>query len=134
MTWYRLFYHVVWTTKHRLPFIIASNRDAIFGSIAAKCERLDGLVHALNGMEDHLHLVITIPPTIALSNFVGQVKGNSSFVASKLPDADPTFAWQQEFSVLTFSESLLAKVVEYVRNQEQHHTMNTTDRQLEPRA
>ena len=81
MPYYRLFYQVIWATKGRQPSITQSNRGLIYGAISSKVDALSGIIHALNGMEDHVHLVVTIPPNIAIGTFIGQVKGGASYEA-----------------------------------------------------
>lgn len=130
MPYYRLFYHFVWTTKHRLPLITDHNREALYRAIMAKTKQLDGIPHALNGMEDHVHLVVTLPPTLALAEFIGQIKGSSSFVASRQANGE-AFGWQTEYGVLSVSESHLPYVIEYVKNQQTHHSQNSLDTKLE---
>jgi putative transposase len=68
---YHLFYHFVWTTKERLPLITEANREPIFAAIGAKVIELGGIVHAVNSMPDHIHVVASVPPAIALSEIVG---------------------------------------------------------------
>jgi putative transposase len=70
MPYYRLYYHVIWTTKGRESSITQSNRSLIYNAISSKVDGLGGIVHALNGMEDHVHLVVTIPPKIAIGSFI----------------------------------------------------------------
>ena len=129
----RLFYHFVWGTKERLPLITDVNRQTIYGAISAKAKEMDGIVHALNGMSEHVHLVATVPPKLSLADFVGQVKGNSSHLATHLhtPFSDKTFAWQSEYGVTTVSESHLPVVVGYVVNQQKHHAENSLNDKLE---
>jgi putative transposase len=131
MPYFRLFYHIIWTTKQRLPLITETNSKAIYGQIVTKTEQLGGILHAVDCMEDHVHLVVTIPPTKSLAMFVGQIKGVSSYVAANLPDADPAFAWQSEYGILSISESHLPYVVDYVKQQQKHHTLKTLDQRLE---
>ena len=71
-------------------------------------------------------------PACRWRNFIGQVKGSSSHLASRLIDGvvEP-FEWQAEYGVLTISESHLSKVVHYALNQKQHHAENTLDDRLE---
>src|SRR5688572_8221183 len=103
MPYSRLYYHFVWATHDRLPLIMSGNQEAIFRAIAQKVIELRGLVHALNGMPDHVHLVATVPPNVALAAFVGQAKGSSSHLANRLGSAQNQipFAWQQEYGVIT---------------------------------
>jgi putative transposase len=130
MPYSRLFYHFVWATHERLPLITPTNGEHIYRAIHSKAQELRGIVHALNGMPDHIHLVATVPPAVALSAFIGQIKGSASHLAARLPGAEP-FAWQAEYGVLTISERLLPIVVRYVVAQQRHHADNTLDQQLE---
>ncbi|MBX3084047.1 MAG: IS200/IS605 family transposase [Anaerolineae bacterium] len=131
MPYSRLFYHFVWTTKRRIPFITQSNRTYIYDAISAKVDELAGMVFALNGMDEHVHLVVNVPAKIAVVDFVRFVKGASSHVASRVTTEYEPFAWQAEYGVLTISESHLPTVVQYVELQQQHHALNTLDKRLE---
>ena len=128
MPYSRLYYHFVWTTKERRPFITEANRGPILKAIAAKVIQLNGICHAVNAVYDHVHLVATVPPSMALGIFIGQVKGNSSHLASRLGGE---FAWQSEYGVITISESHLTSVVQYVLNQPEHHDAGDVNARLE---
>jgi len=131
MSYYRLFYHFAWATKKRQPLITEDNHELIYAAIKAKVEELKGIVHALNGMPDHVHLVVTVPPSLPLTMFIGQVKGSSSHLASHLRNNDIAFAWQTEYGVVSISESHIPLVIRYVSLQQQHHAARTLNRGLE---
>ena len=133
MPYSRLFYHFVWATKDRRPLISEANREAIEATIAAKVIELGGAVHAIGGTPDHMHLVASVPPAVSVSSFIGQVKGASSHLASRLPTSEPiqAFAWQSEYGVLTVSEAQLPTIKKYVRRQREHHSEGTLSRRLE---
>ena len=133
MPYSRLYYHFVWTTKERQPLITETNRDPILKAIAAKVVQLKGICHAINAVSDHVHLVASVPPSMALGIFIGQVKGNSSHLASRLSGEDTlqAFAWQSEYGVMTVSESHLTSVVRYVLNQQEHHGAGSLNARLE---
>ena len=82
-------------------------------------------MHALNGMSDHVHLVVSIPPTMSLATFIGQIKGSSSHLASHLSEEDRGFTWQAEYGVISVSETQVAAVVKYVQLQQRHHKEQT---------
>ena len=70
MPYSRVFYHFIWTTKHRLPLMTNElNQRRIFNAIAAKVIDLKGIAHAVGGIEDHVHLVATAPPSLSLAQF-----------------------------------------------------------------
>ena len=87
------------------------------------------MVHAIGGMPDHVHMAVTLPPSIAVSSFVGQLKGVSS---RKVHDSlDPTFAWQSEYGAFTVHNSRLPTIIAYIANQAKHHSTGTVIRTLE---
>lgn len=131
MPYYRLFYHVIWTTKGRGSSITQANRSLIYNAISSKVDGLGGIVHALNGMEDHVHLVVTIPPNIAVGTFIGQIKGSSSHEVSKLYNADSNFAWQTDYGILSISEQNLPTIIDYVKRQQEHHSRSSLNPLLE---
>jgi len=125
MTYWRLFYHATWSTKNRLPLIERTWEPDLYNVIAAKAAELRAHVYAIGGIEDHVHLVASIPPSIALSKFIGQVKGNSSHFVNHELYLDTCFAWQNEYGIVSFGDQSLDRVVKYVKNQRRHHRENT---------
>ena len=73
--YWRLYYHFVWATKGRDPLIQTSLEKRLHGAISAKA---GALVHAVGGTDDHVHVGTSVPPSLALSHFVGQLKGSRS--------------------------------------------------------
>jgi putative transposase len=92
--------------------------------MATSVARLECPLQAIGGMPDHVHVVISIPPSQPIATIVGRLKGASSHYANEhfMPGKD--FAWQSEYGVLSVSESGLNKVVAYVLNQKKHHAGN----------
>ena len=132
MPYWRLFYHLTWGTKNRMQYIDQCFEKDLFKVIAAKGIELGAIVYAVGGIEDHIHMIAAVPPKVALSNFIGQVKGNSSHFVNHVIKPDFTFAWQSEYGVITFGEQRLHSLVKYVHNQRNHHAAGTIIRGLEP--
>ncbi len=126
MTYWRLFYHVIWTTKRREPLVSLDVAGPLHSVIGAKATEMGALVHGVGGTADHVHLVASVPPTMALSEFVRQVKGASSHFANHQLNLSASFNWQAEYGIVSFDAKLLDKVVEYVKGQQQHHLNETT--------
>jgi putative transposase len=78
MPYWQLFYHIVWSTKNREPLLTPEAEPIIYGFLRNKALGLEANVYALNGYLDHTHLVASIPPKIAISKFVGQIKAVAS--------------------------------------------------------
>jgi putative transposase len=134
MPYWRLFYHFVWATKYREPLISQDFEQSLHNAIAAKVIDLGGIAHAVGGIADHIHLVASVPPKIALSTFIGQVKGNSSHFVNHEIRLAHKFAWQDEYGVVSFGERHLGWVVRYVHSQAQRHEQSTTVERLEHTA
>ena len=125
MPYWKLYYHFIWGTKHRLPLIDSILEPGLYRAIAAKAQDMGGFVHAIGGMDDHVHLAVSIPPKIAPAKFIGDVKGNSSHFVNHVIKPDFEFYWQDEYGVLSFGERNLPSVVRYIQNQKQHHADGT---------
>ncbi len=125
MPYWQLFYHFVWGTKNGEPLINLEWEASLHNVIASKAQALGGILHAVGGMPDHVHLVVSVPPKIALADFIGQIKGNSSHFVNHSLNMQGQFAWQAEYGVVSFSGKSLASVVGYVKRQRQHHAEGT---------
>ncbi len=85
----------------------------------------DQKVYATGGVEDHIHLLISIRPHIAISDLVRDIKSNSSKWINERGLVQSKFQWQEGFGVFSCSQSHLDNVIAYINNQEQHHRKNT---------
>jgi putative transposase len=126
MPFSRLFYHLIWTTKNREPLIGREEEALIRRSFELTISNLDLIPHAIGVMPDHVHVVVSAPPKISPSEIVRRFKGASSREMNKREDRSlSTFAWQDEYGVLSFGERALPTIVEYVMNQPTHHANGT---------
>jgi putative transposase len=126
MSYWRLYYHFIWGTKDRQPLITSEIEPQLYKVIAAKVIAakvidMGCILHAVGGVEDHIHLVVSVPPRLALADFISQVKGSSSHFVSHVIQPDIAFAWQGEYGVVSFGEKHLKTIVGYVKGQRQHH-------------
>lgn len=126
MPFYQLFYHFVWSTKNRLPLITPKAEPLIYEFLRTKAVGLGGIVFALNGTADHIHLVGSVPPKISLATFIGQVKGVASTKFNQSEANHTRFAWQEEYGVFSFDGKRLPNYIAYVERQKEHHANNTT--------
>ena len=121
MPYWRLFYHFTWSTKGRMLSIMPEWEADLYRVIVAKAQALGAIVYAVGGIEDHVHLVASVPPKLALSNFIGQIKGNSSHFVNHVKKPEVHFIWQRSYGVVSFGEKRLDSVIQYVRQQREHH-------------
>jgi len=117
----QLYLHLVWSTYDRLPLITPELKPRLYGSLAQNCRELGADVLAIGGISDHVHLLVRFPTTIAVSEFVGKVKGASSHFVTHLLDSPEPFRWQGGYGAFTVSRRNVDAVSEYVLNQEHRH-------------
>jgi putative transposase len=110
--------HVVSSTKDRAKLIPHDFQPRLWSYAAGICKKDGIFVHAIGGMDDHIHLLIQIPPSLALAKAVNALKSNSSRWATE--EGFP-FAWQQGYAAFSVSTSNVPAVIRYIQNQETHH-------------
>ena len=131
MGFWETYYHLVWATKERHPFIDDAGAALINRSFHQTCHDAGVILRAVGIMPDHVHLVLSIPPRWAVSQIVRDLKVSATHAINReqnLPYAG-TFAWQHEFGTFTFGTASLDDVIHYVLNQREHHEM----KRLRPR-
>jgi putative transposase len=92
--------------------------------VRAKAIGLGAVVFALDGVLDHVHLVVAIPPAIAVARFIGQIKAVASTKFNKSGRAE-TFFWQEEYGVFSFDGKRLPNYIAYAERQKEHHAQGT---------
>ncbi len=131
MALWRLYYHLVWATKERQPIITSEREARLYNYIISKSDELNTIIHAINGIENHIHLVASIPPKISISDFVQKIKGSITHYINHLYPAKDMFAWQRGYGVFSLGSKQLEQAVTYVKNQKEHHLNGTIIASLE---
>lgn len=110
--------HIVFSTKERRLLIPKEFQPRTWAYIGGICKKEGIFIHAIGGMEDHIHLALQIPPMLALGKAVNTIKTNSSRWMS---EQGKDFAWQQGYGAFSVSASNIPAVVRYIRNQGSYH-------------
>lgn len=121
MPYWRLHYHLVWSTAERQPLITPERERILCQTVYAKARELRTTLHAIGGIEDHLHLVVSVPPTLSISECVKHWKGATARAVNRSEAAGSGFQWQGGYGALTIGGRSLASVIDYVTHQRQHH-------------
>jgi putative transposase len=120
-TYTKLYYHIVFSTKHRKPFIRADFEAELHKYVAGIIRNLGGSCIEINGTADHVHILALLAPKLALSDVLRDIKANSSrWIHEKFPKL-LDFAWQDGFSAFSVSTSQVPEVLAYITNQKDHH-------------
>jgi len=124
MPFWRIYYHLVWSTKNREPLINQALENRLFAYLTAKANRLGCVIEAINGCEDHVHVVGSIAPKLSVAEFVQRLKGSSSHEFKEL-------SWQRGYGVFSLGEKQRRFAINYVNRQKEHHANQTTNPWLE---
>jgi putative transposase len=129
-TYSALHYHIIFSTKSREPWI-TTDIEARVWAYLAQVATLHGMVALrVGGLEDHVHVVLEIPPTLPVSKAVQLLKGNSSrWIRLTFEELD-TFRWQDGYSAFTVSKSALLATIRYVERQRATHLKRTFQDEL----
>jgi REP-associated tyrosine transposase len=119
-----LLFHVIFGTKGRVPSIDEDVRGSPHAYVGGIVRELNGIAIVVNGTADHLHGLIKLPPTLAISDAMRLVKTNSS---KWMHDEKrrTKFGWQSGYAAFTVSESGVRAVRAYIEQQEEHHRKKT---------
>jgi len=116
-----LIYHIVFSTKDRQPLIIEDHQSRLYEYIGGSIRGLGGISLAINGTEDHVHLLAKLRPDKALSDVLRDLKANASgWMHDVFPDLKD-FSWQRGYGAFTVSQSSVEKVQDYIARQKEHH-------------
>ena len=125
MAYWGLHYHLVWTTYKREPLIDQERERTILGIIHQKAKELGLIIHAVGNTEDHLHVVVSIPPKISISDCLRHFKGASAHAVNNLLGDHAHFKWQEGYGALSIGERSLPSAISYVKDQKKHHNEQT---------
>lgn len=125
--------HLVWHTKNSSPLLTASVEPLAHRALRKRIIDTPGaFVHEIGGIETHVHLAVTIPPTLTISDWIGQLKGGSSHdVNEQAGKLQKVLQWQVGYGVVSVGTKDLDWVKSYIRNQREHHAKRTTFDRLE---
>ena len=120
-----LYLHLVWATWDRAPLITPALVRPLYRALASLAEQQGCTLIALNGMPDHVHLLLGLPTTISIADLVQRLKGTSAhFVNEQLHPAPPV-RWQGSYGAYTVSRRDVTRLAEYVKRQPEHHAAGT---------
>ena len=119
--------HVVFSTKERQKLIPPRMQPKLWAYMAGIARNHDFLVLCNGGIEDHVHLLIQLPATLALAKAVSLLKSNSS---SWMSEHGTRFDWQEGYGAFSVSASNLGTVERYIQNQAAHHKKITFEQEF----
>lgn len=121
----QLYYHLVFSTKNRRPYLQPESRESVFEYLGGTVRGLGGVPIRIGGWVDHVHLLVKLKTTHRLSDFVRDVKANSSKHFNATSGRLRKFGWQDGYGAFTVGPSTVEAVIRYIENQVRHHADET---------
>ena len=123
MSYTDFLYHIVFGTKDHVPFIAGSFENELYRYLGGIVKNHGGETIEINGMPDHVHLLVRLGPVGSISDLMRELKSSSSRWARR--EHQPKFGWQRRYGAFTVSRSASNSVREYIRRQKEHHRVKT---------
>ena len=114
-------YHIVFSTKDRTPVLRQDRREELFRYIWGIIKNRHSHLYRINGVEDHLHILTSLHPTVRLADFVKEIKTGSAHWIKEKGVFQRFSHWQEGYGAFTCSQQEIPGLIEYIKGQEQHH-------------
>ncbi|WP_026707903.1 IS200/IS605 family transposase [Flavobacterium frigidarium] len=124
-TYTQLYIHIVFAVKGRQNLISKIWKNELYKYITGIVINEGQKLIAINGMPDHIHILVGSKANKALSDLVRDIKANSSRFINEKKWINGKFEWQTGFGAFSYSYSQLTNVINYIQNQEEHHKKKT---------
>lgn len=124
-TYTQLLIHLIFAVEDRASLIHPRIKADVYKYITGIVQQRGHKLLAINGVPDHVHLLIGLRPDVALSDLVRDVKAFSSKHINSMHWVRGRFRWQEGFGGFSYSRSQIPTVIRYIENQEKHHLKKT---------
>jgi REP element-mobilizing transposase RayT len=125
--------HCVFSTRERRPLLTDPIRERLWPYLGGIARQNEMKALAIGGVADHVHLLLSIPPTLSVSKAMQLLKGNSSkWLRETFPELrQHDFAWQEGFGSFSIGVSGVGETIHYIETQEEHHRRRSFREELE---
>jgi REP element-mobilizing transposase RayT len=130
-TYHTLWVHLVWGTKYRQPLIVPSFKYKLYDKMREIAKAKDFYLDFINGVEDHVHLLVGLKPSDSIPDIVKNIKGITHDWIRDESLSETYFHWQDGYAVISVSPDRAPTVRGYIKKQEQHHRKETFEKEWE---
>lgn len=114
--------HITWHTKNNQPLINNEMELHLYKFLVDKIQNTpETFLYAIGGISDHIHLAVSIPSNLLISEWIGKLKGASSYFINKEIAHRKALEWQNGYGIVSFGTKDTKWVVKYIENQKEHH-------------
>ena len=126
MPFIKIYIHFVWSTKNRYPFLSTPDlRKSMWKHIRENAKKKGIFIDFVNGYQEHCHCLVSLGDNQTIRQIMQLIKGESSHWINKEGTLKEQFEWQDEYFAVSVSESNIARLRNYIKNQEDHHSRKT---------
>jgi len=131
MSSYRqILYHLVFRTKDSRKTLVKEHSKELYAYLMGFIKNKNCFLYRINGMEDHLHILCDLHPTIALADFMRDIKTSSSIWLKKSGKFPEFEGWADGYAALTYSWTDKEMIIDYIKNQQEHHKVESFEDEL----
>lgn len=127
----KIWVHVVFSTKNRVPLIKEPLGKKLYPFIRNQLQEKKCYLKTIGGIEDHIHMLFSLHQNISLADMVKQIKGASAYWINHNDLISEKFSWQTGYGAFSVSESQKARVQKYIENQKEHHRTKSFQEELD---
>ena len=120
-TYTQLFVHSTFSVKNRMKLILPQFKDELYKYISGIIRNKKHKLYAIGGIEDHIHVFVSMRPDVSVSDMIKEIKMNSTNWINDKKFLKTKFSWQEGFGAFTYSKSQADEVCKYILNQDEHH-------------
>ena len=125
MSFTKLIYHIIFRTKCSVPAISEKYETELYAYILGYIRNKGYFLYRIGGMPDHIHMLVSMPPAISLSEFVRDIKACTSKMLRNNPKFPMFQGWNSGYAAFTYSPNEKDMIVHYIKNQKAHHKSRT---------
>lgn len=130
MSYSSLYYHLIFATKNRQNYMDEVQLEEMYKYMTGVIKEMKAKLFMINGPSDHVHIALSTPPDLAVSDCVRTIKANASRWVHERFSNLRDFQWQEGYSVFSVSKSNMGSVVRYIQNQREHHKAVSFEEEL----
>ena len=120
-TFSQIYIQIVFAVRGRENLIHSEWEEELYKYITGIVRNKEQKLIAINGMPDHIHILVGMRPNCCLSDLVREIKKSSNQFINEKNLSNFKFQWQEGYGAFSYSHSSLDKVIEYINNQKEHH-------------
>ena len=130
MSYTQILYHIVLRTKRSEKSISQNNVSSLYKYIWGIIKNKNGKLYRINGMEDHIHILSDLHPSVSLADYIKSIKVATSLWMKQSNDFPLFREWSKGYAAFTYSFSEKDRITAYIKNQQEHHRDENTEEEM----